>query len=138
VARVGPPGLSDTQKREIWRRWKHGQSLSEIARALEKVPGSIHNVVSANGGFVPATRTRPAKALSLGEREEISRGLARDASLRAIAAQLGRAPSTVSREVNPTAAGESTGQRLPTNEPGTTPAAQNVVYCRASRVCVTW
>jgi IS30 family transposase len=92
--------LSQAQKREIWRRWKEGQSLSEIGRALDKVPGSIHNVVSANGGLVPAQRIRAPKSLSLSEREEISRGLARDESLRAIAYRLGRAPSTVSREVN--------------------------------------
>jgi IS30 family transposase len=99
LAKVGRPGLSDAGKREIWRRWKDGQSLSEIGRALGKVPGSVHNVVSANGGVVPADRTRAAGALSLAEREEISRGLARRDSLRAIAARLRRWPSTISREV---------------------------------------
>lgn len=96
---MGRPGISDAQKREIWQRWKQGQSLSEIGRALGKVPGSIHNVVSASGGFVPSVRTRAASALSLVEREEISRGLARDESCRKIAARLGRQPSTISREV---------------------------------------
>lgn len=99
MARVGRPGLSDAQKREIWRRWKDEQSLSDIGRALGKVAGSIHNVVSANGGFVPAQRKRAAKALTFAEREEISRGLARQDSLRVIAARLGRPPSTISREV---------------------------------------
>ncbi|MCX4537711.1 IS30 family transposase [Streptomyces sp. NBC_01669] len=99
MARIGRPGLSDEQKREVWRRWRDGQSLSEIGRALGKVPGSIHGVVAANGGFVPAARTRSAGVLSLAEREEISRGLAAADSFRAIAGQLGRAPSTVSREV---------------------------------------
>jgi IS30 family transposase len=99
VARIGRPGMSDVQKREVWRRWKEGQSLSEIGRALSKVPGSIHGVVKANGGFVPAERTRAKSVLSLAEREEISRGLARNESFRTIAVRLGRAPSTVSREV---------------------------------------
>ncbi|MER6100699.1 IS30 family transposase [Streptomyces sp. NPDC001728] len=99
MARIGRPGLSDEQKREVWRRWRDGQSLSEIGRALGKVPGSIHGVVAANGGFVPAARTRSAGVLSLAEREEISRALAAADSFRAIAGRLGRAPSTVSREV---------------------------------------
>ncbi|WP_329347299.1 IS30 family transposase [Streptomyces sp. NBC_01261] len=91
--------MSDAQKREVWQRWKEGQSLSEIGRALGKVPGSIHGVVKANGGFVPAERTRAKTVLSLAEREEISRGLARNESFRTIAVRLERAPSTVSREV---------------------------------------
>ncbi|MET7518303.1 helix-turn-helix domain-containing protein [Streptomyces sp. NPDC005480] len=91
--------MSDAQKRDVWLRWKEGWSLSEIGRALGKVPGSIHGVVKANGGFVPAERTRAKAVLSLAEREEISRGLARDESFRTIAARLGRSPSTVSREV---------------------------------------
>lgn len=91
--------MSDAQKREVWRRWKEGQSLSDIGRALGKVPGSIHGVVKANGGFVPAERKRADGALTLAEREEISRGLARGDSFRTIAERLGRAPSTVSREV---------------------------------------
>jgi IS30 family transposase len=99
MVRVGRPGLSDAQKREIWRRWQEGQSLSDIGRALGKVPGSIHNVVSANGGFVPAQRKRAPTTLTLAQREEISRGLARDETLRTIADRLGRPPSTISREV---------------------------------------
>jgi IS30 family transposase len=99
MAQMGRPGLSSTQKRELWRRWKKGESLSEIGRALGRHAGSIHGVVKANGGIVPPTRTRSARTLSVAEREEISRGLARRVSIRRIAARLGRAPSTVSREV---------------------------------------
>ncbi len=99
MAQLGRPGLSMAQKRELWQRWKAGQSLSEIGRALEKHAASIHGVVSANGGFVPRTRKRRGTALTLFEREEISRGLAQGGSLRGIAATLGRAPSTISREV---------------------------------------
>jgi IS30 family transposase len=99
VGKIGRPGMSDAQKREVWQRWKQGQSLSEIGRALGKVPGSIHGVVKANGGFTPADRTRRPGSLTLPEREEISRGLAAGVSLRAIAAGLGRPASTISREV---------------------------------------
>jgi IS30 family transposase len=99
MAQLGRPGLSAEQKRELWQRWKDGQSLSEIGRALAKQTGSIHGVVSANGGFVPRERKRRSSSLTLLEREEISRGLARGASLRAIGSSLGRAPSTISREV---------------------------------------
>jgi IS30 family transposase len=91
--------LSPEQKRVLWSRWKAGDSLSEIGRALGKQPGSIHGVVACKGGYVPATRCRSLQALSLTEREEISRGLAEGASLRTIAGRLRRAPSTISREV---------------------------------------
>jgi IS30 family transposase len=99
MAQRGRPGLSPDQKRELWRRWKAGESLSEIGRALGRQAGSIHGVVAANGGYVPAPRRRSARVLSLAEREEISRGLAGGLSLRAIARRTRRAPSTISREI---------------------------------------
>ena len=99
MAQRGRPGLSSSQKRDLWQRWKSGQSLSEIARALEKNPGSIHGVLSANGGIMPSERRRSGRALSASEREEISRGVAAGRSMRRIATLLQRAPSTVSREV---------------------------------------
>ena len=99
MAQRGRPGLSPEQKRELWSRWKVGESLSEIGRALGKQPGSIHGVVAANGGYVPAVRRRSPRMLTISEREEISRGLAEGASLRRIAGRLHRAPSSISREV---------------------------------------
>ena len=99
MGQMGRPGLSAAQKADLWQRWKQGQSLSEIGRALGKHAGSIHGVVSSNGGFIPAVRQRSRWALTLAEREEISRGMARKLSIRQIAASLGRAPSTVSREI---------------------------------------
>jgi IS30 family transposase len=99
MGQMGRPGLSATQKADLWQRWKQGQSLSEIGRALGKHAGSIHGVVSSNGGLIPAVRRRSCWALTLAEREEISRGVATRRSIRQIAAQLGRAPSTVSREL---------------------------------------
>jgi IS30 family transposase len=99
LANLGRPGLSVVRKKELWDRWKAGESISDIARALEKPPGSIHGVLKVTGGIAPPQRRRPRWALSLAEREEISRGLAAGESMRAIAAGLGRAASTVSREV---------------------------------------
>jgi IS30 family transposase len=97
---MGRPGLTLAQKKELWERWKDGQSLSDIGRALGKHAGSIHGVVKANGGIVPAPRTRSTRVLALEEREEISRGLAQEESVRWIAARLRRAPSTISREIS--------------------------------------
>ena len=93
------PGLSAPQKQELWERWKRGQSMNEIAHAFGKERGSIHSVLSYTGGFEPPTRHRSRLALSLSEREEISRGLAEGRSMRTIASLIQRAPSTVSREI---------------------------------------
>jgi IS30 family transposase len=92
--------LSAASKRELWERWRAGESISDIARALHKAPGSIHGMLEATGGFSPPERRRRRCALTPAEREEISRGLASGESLRAIAARLGRCASTVCREVN--------------------------------------
>src|SRR6202035_2707382 len=91
-------GLSAEQKSDVWRRWKSGQTLHEIGRAFGKEHSSIRCLVSRHGGIAPAVRRR-ARALTLREREEISRGLASGASIREIAQCLERAVSTVSREV---------------------------------------
>lgn len=100
MPRTGRPGLSAQQKKELWNRWKNGQSLSEIGRALGKHAGSIHGVLSVNGGIAPREHKQRGDALTLSEREEISRSLATHCSLRTIAQRLGRAPSTISREIN--------------------------------------
>src|SRR5215467_10060184 len=92
-------GLSAEQKAELWRRWKSGQSLNEIGRALGKDHVVIHFVLARHGGIAPPARRRSRRALTLGEREDISRGIAGGNSLRQIARGLNRTPSTVSREV---------------------------------------
>jgi len=92
-------GLSAAEQQEVWQRWRHGESLSAIARALERRPTVVRRIVAATGGWTPRTRHRSPRVLSLAEREEISRGVAAGRSARQIAAQLGRAPSTVCREV---------------------------------------
>ncbi len=100
MARLGRPGgLSTAGKKEMWERWKAGESVSDISRALKKPPGSIHGMLRATGGIAPPERRRACWALTLAEREEISRGLAAGDSMRAIASRLGRTASTVSREV---------------------------------------
>lgn len=91
--------LAEPLKAELWRRWKSGETVSEIARALGKDPGSIHRVVVSRGGFAPPARRRSARVLTLAEREEISRGLSAQVTLRQIAGRIGRAPSSVSREI---------------------------------------
>ena len=87
------------QRAEIWDRWQRGESMSSIGRVFDRQSSSVFSVISPTGGIRPPDRTRHRQALSLGEREEISRGLIGNRSLRSIASQLGRAPSTISREV---------------------------------------
>ena len=99
MAQMGRPGLSSQQKHELWAQWKAGRSLSDIGRNLGRHAGSIFGVLRLKGGIAPPVRSRSRRSLSVHEREEISRGLVAGLSLRKIAAQLGRAPSTVSREV---------------------------------------
>src|SRR6266852_2016651 len=91
--------LSATQKTDIWRRWKAGHSLHQIGRAFGKGHSSIRVLLLHHGGIVPAARRRSLLALTLIEREDISRGIASGSSIREIAKHLDRAASTVSREV---------------------------------------
>jgi len=91
--------LSPTQRDEIWRRWKVGQSLHEIGRAFGKPHSCIRCLLLPRGGIPPAVRRRSRLALTLTEREDISRGIASDSSIREIARLLKRSASTVSREV---------------------------------------
>jgi len=90
---------SAAQRAEIWDRWKAGEPMSSIGRRFDRESSSVFSVLSATGGMRPPDRTRASRALSLSEREEISRGLSIRRSLRGIARLLGRSPSTISREV---------------------------------------
>ena len=99
MKRIGRPGLSDPQKDELWQRFSAGETFTAIGRALGKHAGSIFGVVAARGGIAPARRRRALGALTNEERETISRGLAAHDTVRTIAQALGRAPSTVSREI---------------------------------------
>ena len=93
-------GLSATEKRDIWSRWKAGQSLHEIGRAFGKEHSSIRCLLLPRGGIPPTARRRSRLALTLAEREDISRGIASGSSFCDIARHLDRAASTVSREVS--------------------------------------
>lgn len=85
MARMGRPGLTAAEKAELWRRWKEGESLVDIGRALQRTGGAIHYVVKTRGGIPPAERRRRDEALTIKHREEISRGIAMGLSLRQIA-----------------------------------------------------
>jgi len=91
---------SAEQKNLMWDRWQKGDSLHAIARLFDRGHSSIQGILSETGGIRPPARSRSPLSLTLAEREEISRGLVAGRSLRLIAALLGRAPSTVSREIN--------------------------------------
>jgi len=97
--RSGRLGLSAIDKREIWSRWKAGQTLHEIGRAYGKCHNTIRAVLLPRGGIPPAARRRSRLALTFAEREDISRGMASGSSIREIASCLHRAASTVSREI---------------------------------------
>jgi IS30 family transposase len=90
---------TDAQKADMWDRWQKGESLRSIGRVYDRHSSSIFGVLSPSGGIRPPDKKRSRFALSLQEREEISRGFVAGLSLRTIASQLGRAPSTISREV---------------------------------------
>ncbi len=83
----------------MWERWHAGESLNSIARDLDRGHSAVQGALARSGGLRPVQRRRSRLALSLAEREEISRGIVAGLSIRAIAVSLGRAPSTVSREL---------------------------------------
>jgi len=92
--------MSDAERNELWDRWEAGESQRSIARALDRAPATVRTRLLSSGWRrpVPAAEWSPVR-LSLGEREEISRGIAAGESLRSISDRLGRSSSTVSREV---------------------------------------
>lgn len=87
------------QKALIWERWRAGWTLHETGKLFDRPHTSIQNILSKTGGIRPPERQRGSIALTLEEREEISRALIVGQSMRSIAARLGRAPSTISREI---------------------------------------
>jgi len=91
---------TESQKAVMWDRWQKGDSLQQIAQLFDRYHSSIERILAETGGIRPATRHRSRLALTLAEREEISRAMAAGHSIRSIATSLGRAPSTISREIN--------------------------------------
>jgi DNA-binding CsgD family transcriptional regulator len=92
-------GFSPSELDIIWRQWRLGHTLSDIGRELRKHPASVFHIVAANGGISPPPRHRNGHSLTLAEREEISRGIAGNYTIRQIADTLQRSPSTISREI---------------------------------------
>jgi IS30 family transposase len=90
---------SASQRAIIWDRWRKGETIHQIAGLFDRFHSSIHRILAETGGIRPAERHRSKSALTLTEREEISRGVVAGSSIRSIAASLGRAPSTISREI---------------------------------------
>jgi transposase, IS30 family len=91
--------FTDKQKSEIWDRWQRGESMSSIGRGFDRASSSIYPLLARTGGIRPPDRVRSRLALTLSDREEISRGLHAKASLRSIARALKRSASTISRDV---------------------------------------
>jgi IS30 family transposase len=90
---------SEAQQALMWDRWQAGDSITDIARLFDRYHSSVQGIFERSGGVRPRERRRSTRSLTLAEREEISRGIAGGRSLRSIALRLGRAPSTVSREL---------------------------------------
>lgn len=99
MAKIGRPGLPSDKRQEVWERWKAGDSISVIAKAVGSPPGSIFSILLPFGGCYQAPQRRRVTALSVQEREEISRGVAAQESYRSIGRRLGRPASTISREI---------------------------------------
>jgi IS30 family transposase len=90
---------SASQRAVIWDRWRKGETIHQIAGRFDRFHSSIQRILAETGGIRPAERRRAKSALTLAEREEISRGVVAGRSIRSIAAAIGRAPSTISREL---------------------------------------
>ena len=90
---------TESQKALMWERWQKGDTLHQIAQLFDRHHPSIARILGETGGIRPGPRRRSRLALTLAEREEISRAVVAGHSMRSIAALLGRAPSTVSREI---------------------------------------
>lgn len=100
MAKIGRPGLPVAERRRVWELWKQGNSFSQISREVGVPPGSVYSILLPRGGiYFPEPKPKDS-SLTLAEREEVSRGLAAGLSARRIASDLGRAPSTITREIN--------------------------------------
>jgi hypothetical protein len=82
MAKIGRPALPSEKRQEVWERWKAGDSISIIAKGVGSLPGSIFSILLPFGGIYRAPQRRKQNALSCAEREEISRGVAQQESLR--------------------------------------------------------
>jgi IS30 family transposase len=129
---------TDKQKSEMWDRWQRGESLSSIGRRFNRASSSIYPLLARTGGIRPPERVRSRLALTLFDREEISRGLRAKMSLRSIARSLKRPASTISREVRRNGGAENYRAALSdvaawdrAHRPKPCKLAGNVYLCRA-------
>jgi len=138
---------TEADKALMWDRWQRGDSLEKIAQLFDRTHGSVARILRQTGGIRPPKRTRSRQALSLAEREEISRGVVAGHSLRSIAASLRRAPSTISREIKrnggrqqyrATVADQAAWDRA--HRPKTCKLGQNLALARivASKLQLEW
>ena len=109
---------TEAQKALMWDRWQQGESLHAIARLFDRHHTSVRGIIARLGGVRPPQRRRSRLALTVAEREEISRGVVAGHSMRSIAVSLGRAPSTVSRELGRNGGRRGTGRVKRTRRPG--------------------
>ena len=131
--------FSAAEQAEVWDRWERGEAMNVIARSIGRSQGAVHEMVKKTGGVRPLSPTVwSERRLSLADREHISRGLATGESLRSIAAAMGRAPSTISREVRAgggrrryRACDAETSARLRARRPKTSKLAKGTRLCRA-------
>jgi len=128
-------GFTAAEKTELWDRWQRGESLTAIGRAFGKPSSSIHNQVAPYGGVRPVSRRRSRLALTLSEREEISRAIAVHQSARSMARFLGRSASTVSRELKRNGGYNCYRPHWRMRRPGCEPVARNSVSWRAVHGC---
>jgi len=92
--------MTDEKKAVIWEQWEKGSPMIQIAQSIAKPPATVFSYLRYHGGIRPRQRMRASNQLTLEEREEISRGLAANLSIRSIASLLDRSPSTICREIN--------------------------------------
>jgi hypothetical protein len=95
----GSDRMNDDKKAVKWNHWENGDPMNVIAQTINKPPATIFSYLRYHGGIKPRQRIRSERCLTVEEREEISRGLAMELSIRAIAARLRRNPSSISREI---------------------------------------
>ena len=122
---------------EVWDRWGRGESSKKIARVMGR-GASVYTVLLRYGGIRPRTRCRSPQALTLAEREEVSRGLVCGQSLRQIARRLSRAPSTLSREVAATEVRTAIGRQRRTSRPGSEHVVRSAVCWYAVLSYANW
>ena len=138
---------SASQRALMWERWQKGETLHQIAGLFDRHHSSIQRILAETGGIRPAQRQRSRLALTLTEREEISRGVVAGSSMRAMAASLGRAPSTISREIRRN--GDARGYRASRADEAAWARACRPKLCKlvqnralahlvASKLCLQW